>query len=164
MAAITVATSMLGVGAPVMAQAGPDELRHCAVSSGRVPETATPEEVGLDSAALRQAVALAADSTRTTLQIFRNNCLIAKGPNNARAAGVPWNLWSSTKSVVSMVAGIAVDEQRLRLDDPIGAYLPASSSAASARTRRPLEFDSGSAVAEHLVDQTLRRLLERHRQ
>ncbi|MGK8506036.1 serine hydrolase domain-containing protein [Nocardia asiatica] len=144
------ATSMLGVGAPAMAQAEPDGLRHCAVSSGRVPETATPEEVGLDSAALRQAVALAADSTRTTLQIFRNNCLIATGPNNARAAGVPWNLWSSTKSVVSMVAGIAVDEQRLRLDDPIGVYLPPELGDAGHRAitvRNLLVESSGMRVA-----------------
>ncbi|MER7451337.1 serine hydrolase [Nocardia beijingensis] len=141
---------MLGVGAPVVAHAGPEGVRHCAVSSGRVPETATPEEVGLDSAALRQAVALAADSTRTTLQIFRNNCLIATGPNNARAAGVPWNLWSSTKSVVSMVAGIAVDEQRLRLDDPIGAYLPPELGDAGHRAitvRNLLIESSGMRVA-----------------
>ncbi len=145
---ITVATSVLGVGAP--AQAAPDGLRHCAVSNGRAPETATPEEVGLDSAALRRAVTLAADSTRTTLQIFRNNCLIATGPNNARAGGVPWNLWSSTKSVVSMVAGIAVDEQRLWLDDPIGAYLPPELGDAGHRAitvRNLLTESSGMQVA-----------------
>ncbi len=149
-AAITSGALMLGFGAPVVAQAEPDALKHCSVSTGRVFETATPEEVGIDSAALRQAVAFAADPTRTTLQVFRNNCLIATGPNNARARGVPWNLWSSTKSVVAMVAGIAVDEQRLRLDDPIGAYLPPEFGDAGHRAitvRNLLLESSGMQVA-----------------
>ncbi|GAB2509826.1 serine hydrolase domain-containing protein [Nocardia heshunensis] len=113
----------MGRAAP--AGPAPDGLRHCEVSTGRQPQTATPEEVGLDSAALGQAVNFASDPTRFTVQIFRNNCLVGAGPNNQRAGGVAWNLWSGTKSVVSMVAGIAVDEHKLRVDDPIGNYLPA---------------------------------------
>ncbi len=111
----------IGCGA---AYAAPDALKHCAVADGRKPATATPEEVGLDADALRRAVAFAADPTRRNVQVFRNNCLIAAGPNNEQTGGVAWNLWSSTKSVVSLVAGIAVDQGRIRLDDPIGRYLP----------------------------------------
>ena len=120
----TLAIALALIAGPA-GRAEPDGLRHCEVSSGRQPETATPEAVGLDSAALRQAVDFASDPTRFTVQVFRNNCLIAGGPTNQRAGGVAWNLWSGTKSVVSLVAGIAVDEHKLRVDDPIGDYLPA---------------------------------------
>ncbi|WP_239476704.1 serine hydrolase domain-containing protein [Nocardia arizonensis] len=89
-----------------------------------MPETAAPDEVGIDAAALDYAVDFASDPTRRTVRVFRNNCLIASGPRVAETGGQAWNLWSSTKSVVSMVVGIAIDEGRLRLDDPIGAYLP----------------------------------------
>ncbi|MFE3054258.1 serine hydrolase domain-containing protein [Nocardia sp. NPDC059239] len=131
-------------------RAEPDGLRHCEVSAGRQPETATPEEVGLDSAALRQAVDFASDPTRFTVQVFRNNCLIGGGPTNQRAGGVAWNLWSGTKSVVSLVAGIAVDEHKLRVDDPIDLYLPAGLGDAGHRAitvRSLLTETSGMEVA-----------------
>ncbi|QIS15673.1 serine hydrolase [Nocardia arthritidis] len=147
--AVGVVTAVaLSLGCAVTAHAA--ELKHCAVSAGRAPETATPEEVGLDPDALREAVRFAADPTRMTLQIFRNNCLIAVGPNNAKAAGVPWNLWSSTKSVVSLLAGIAIDDGRLRLDAPIGTYLPPGLGDAGHRAitvRNLLQESSGMQVA-----------------
>ncbi|AYF76374.1 class C beta-lactamase-related serine hydrolase [Nocardia yunnanensis] len=120
----TMAIAVALIAGPV-GSAAPDGLRQCAVSDGRTPETATPEEVGVDSAGLRRAVDFASDPTRFTVQVYRNNCLIGGGPNNQHMGGVAWNLWSGTKSVVSMVAGVAVDEHKLRVDDPIGNYLPA---------------------------------------
>lgn len=122
--AITMAVVLLAGLSGAVADAAPAELKHCELTDGRTPQTATPEEVGLDSAALRTAIGFAADPTRRNIQVFRNNCLIATGPNNAQTGGAPWNLWSATKSVVSLVTGIAVDEGRLRIDDPIDAYLP----------------------------------------
>ncbi|WP_245568941.1 serine hydrolase domain-containing protein [Nocardia concava] len=146
-AALAVALAL--IAGPV-GTAAPDGLRQCQVSDGRQPETATPEEVGLDSAALKRAVDFASDPTRFTVQVFRNNCLIGGGPNNQRAGGVAWNLWSGTKSVVSMVAGIAVDEHKLRVDDPIGAYLPAGLGDAEHRAitvRSLLTETSGMEIA-----------------
>lgn len=146
-------TAALWVGVAavgVTASAAPGGLKHCEVSSGRTPETATPEEVGLDPAALRKAVSFAADPTRFNLKVFRNNCLVASGPKNEQSGGVPWNLWSSTKSVVALIAGIAIDEQRLRLDDPIGVYLPPGLGDAAHRAitvRNLLTESSGMQVA-----------------
>jgi CubicO group peptidase (beta-lactamase class C family) len=37
---------------------------------------------------------------------------------------VPYEVWSSTKSVISLLTGIAEDRHKLGLDDPIGRYLP----------------------------------------
>ncbi|MEU8898859.1 serine hydrolase [Nocardia sp. NPDC048505] len=137
-------------GVPSTAGADPAQLKQCAVRTDRGFETATPEEVGLDSAALAEAMRIANDPTRRTVHVFRNNCLIATGARNAENSGVAWNLWSSTKSVVALVAGIAVDEQRLRLDDPIGAYLPPGLGDAAHRAipvRHLLDESSGMRVA-----------------
>ncbi|MFI9509740.1 serine hydrolase domain-containing protein [Nocardia sp. NPDC052566] len=125
-------------------------LKQCEVSSGRSPQTAAPEEVGLDPVALRAAATFAADPTRFTLQIFRNNCLVATGQNNDSAGGIPWNLWSSTKSVVAMVTGIASDEGRLDVDEPIGRHLPAGVGDAAHRAitlRSLLNETAGMQVA-----------------
>lgn len=144
-----ISAGMLFAGLPA-AQGESGELRQCSVSSGRNPETAAAEEVGLDSAALREALNFAADPTRFTMSVYRNNCLIAGGPTNAQAGKMPWNLWRSTKSVVAMVAGAAVDAGRLRIDDPIDRYLPAGLGDAEHRAitvRSLLTETSGMEVA-----------------
>ncbi|MFG1791848.1 serine hydrolase domain-containing protein [Nocardia sp. NPDC049149] len=151
LSAITAATLLMGAELPGgTAHAAPLGPKECEVVDGRQPQTATPEEVGLDADALRAAMALAADRSRRNIQVFRNNCLIAAGPNNAHTGGVPWNLWSGTKSVVSLIVGIAIDEGRLRLDDPIDRYLPAGVGDAAHRAitiRSLLTETSGLRVA-----------------
>ncbi|MEU0540171.1 serine hydrolase [Nocardia sp. NPDC005978] len=146
-AVMTVGTLFAGVPA---AQGEPGQLRQCSVTSGRQPESAAPEAVGLDSAALDRALEFVADPTRFTVSIYRNNCLVGSGPTNAQAGGVAWNLWSSTKSVVSMVAGIAVDAGLLRVTDSIDRYLPAGLGDAEHRAitvRSLLTESSGMEVA-----------------
>ncbi|WP_324192908.1 serine hydrolase [Nocardia transvalensis] len=132
------------------AQAAPEGLKRCEVTEGRTPQTATAEEVGLDSEALQRAIAFAADRTRLTVRVFRNNCLVASGPDSDRHGGIAWNMWSSTKSVVSLVTGIAADEKRLSIDDPIDAYLPPGLGDAAHRAitiRSLLTETSGMQVA-----------------
>ncbi|MEV0296014.1 serine hydrolase [Nocardia sp. NPDC050710] len=141
---------LLGYVAVAVADAAPTELAQCAVTDARTPQRATPEQVGLDSTALAAAMAIAADPTRRNVQVLRNNCLIAGGPRNAETGGVAWNLWSVTKSVVAMVAGVAIDEGKLRLDDPIGVYLPAGLGDEAHRAitvRSLLTESSGMQVA-----------------
>ncbi|MEV5647694.1 serine hydrolase [Nocardia sp. NPDC052254] len=110
-------------GTCVAAGAEPAEP-SCATSSGREFAATTPESEGMDSARLTSAVQFAAERNRLNIKIFRNNCLIGSGPNNASTGHVPWNVWSVTKSVVSLVAGIAWDQGKLDIDAPIGRYLP----------------------------------------
>ncbi|MGN2636601.1 serine hydrolase domain-containing protein [Nocardia takedensis] len=126
-AVATIAAAVMAFGGlvdPGESAAAPPPLRTCAVGAGQDLETATPEEVGFDAAALRAAVAFASDPTRRTVRVVRNNCLIASGPRSAETGGQAWNMWSVTKSVVSLVTGLAVDRGHLALDDPIGHYLP----------------------------------------
>lgn len=99
--------------------------KQCALpSAGGKFETATPEEVGLDSAAVAKAIAYANTHNRISLQIFRHNCLVATGAPDFLTDDVANNIFSSTKSVVSILTGIAMDMGKLKLDDKIDKYLP----------------------------------------
>ncbi|WP_433758257.1 serine hydrolase domain-containing protein [Nocardia sp. CA-135398] len=106
------------------AQAAPTGQLSCAVSSGREPERAAPEQVGLDSGRLAAALEFASGRNRLNVQVFRHNCLIGEGPTNDQTGNVAWNIWSATKSVVSVLAGIAWDQGKLDIEAPIGRYLP----------------------------------------
>ncbi|WP_107653745.1 serine hydrolase domain-containing protein [Nocardia suismassiliense] len=101
-----------------------DEVR-CTPQSGREFARAKPEQVGLDSERLAAALTFASSRNRLNVQVFRHNCLIGEGPTNDQTGNVAWNIWSSTKSVVSLVAGIAWDQGKLDLAAPIDRYLPA---------------------------------------
>ncbi|WP_227998059.1 serine hydrolase domain-containing protein [Nocardia australiensis] len=97
---------------------------ECEVSSGREPQRATPEQVGLDSQHLADALEFASGRNRRNVQVFRHNCLIGEGPTNDQTGNVAWNIWSATKSVVSILAGMAWDRGQLDIDAPIDRYLP----------------------------------------
>ena len=91
--------------------------------AGNGPQTAAPGDVGIDQTKLDDAIAFAASRLRTNIQVFRNNCLIGRGPLNDVTDNARWNIWSSTKSVVSMLAGIATTQGKLDVNAPIGQYL-----------------------------------------
>ncbi|MCQ4210572.1 serine hydrolase domain-containing protein [Streptomyces longispororuber] len=100
----------------------------CATPSGSDSSgsfaTADPAQENLDAAQLKAAVTMLSLRLRLSVQVFRNNCLVATGPLDAAGGSLHNNLWSVTKSVVSMLTGIAVDQGKLHLDDPIDRYLP----------------------------------------
>lgn len=110
------------IGAP--ADATTIQTRCTVPVGGKTFPTATPAQVDLDPAAVDRALAYANTHLRLSVQIFRNNCLVGTGALNPATADVPMELFSSTKSVISMLTGIAYDRNLLSLDDPIGKYLP----------------------------------------
>lgn len=87
-------------------------------------QSASPAEVNLDQAAVDEAIAYASTHGRISVQIFRHNCRVAAGPLDFLTDEIPNNVWSVTKSVISMITGIAYDRKLVALDDPIGKYLP----------------------------------------
>lgn len=119
----TVLLLTIGSVAPGPAQAtGPSS--HCDVNSGRDFPRATPAQAGFDPSRLAAALDFAASRNRLNVQIFQHNCLVGAGPHNDLTGRIPWNVWSATKSVVSLLAGIASDRGELDLAAPIGRYLP----------------------------------------
>ncbi|MFC8532028.1 serine hydrolase domain-containing protein [Nocardia sp. NPDC057227] len=117
LAAFALLTGHVAVGSAAAATS-------CVEPSGRDFGRAAPEDVGVDSEQLAAALDFAAGRNRLNVQVFRHNCLIGEGPGNAQTGHVPWNVWSVTKSVVSVLTGMASDRGLIELDAPIDRYLP----------------------------------------
>ncbi|WP_067844837.1 serine hydrolase domain-containing protein [Nocardia lijiangensis] len=130
-----VSGSLVGATAHAAPAATAKQVR-CEVSSGRDAQRADPEQAGFDPELLAAALEFASHRNRFNVQVFRHNCLIGEGPNNAESGNVAWNVWSVTKSVVSLLAGIAWDRGLLDLDAPIDKYLPAGLGDAAHRSIR----------------------------
>lgn len=113
------------------------DMKQCALpnSAKKKAQTASPSQESLDPAAVQRAVTYANTHLRTSVQIFRNNCRVAGGALDPVTDQVPWNVWSSTKSVIAMLTGIAADQGKLALDDQIGKYLPTGSGWGDAAHR-----------------------------
>jgi CubicO group peptidase (beta-lactamase class C family) len=121
--------------------------KRCTQPSGTAPyQQATPAQVSLDPAAVREALDYATTHQRTSVRIFRHNCQVATSALDPVSEKVPWHLWSGTKSVTSMLTGIAYTQGKLRIDDPIGKYLPAGMGDRAHRAltiRNLLEMNTG---------------------
>lgn len=115
---------LAGVSFVPVASAAPI-VQDCAPpAAGTDFSRAAPETVGVNPDALREAIDYASSRTRFSVQVHRNNCLIGEGQWNGTTADQPWQLFSATKGIVSLVAGVAWDRGKLDLDAPIGTYLP----------------------------------------
>ncbi|WP_326567051.1 serine hydrolase [Amycolatopsis rhabdoformis] len=95
--------------------------------------SASPAEEAMDPAAVNAAIAYAQTHLRASVQIFRDNCRIGRGLLDPVTDQVPMEIFSSTKSVISILTGIAYDQHLIGLDDPIGKYLPAGVGDAAHR-------------------------------
>ncbi|HEX3839406.1 MAG TPA: serine hydrolase [Acidimicrobiales bacterium] len=117
----------VGVGATPAAAAshGPSPMTQCGLpASGGNVGNATPGQEDLNPVAVASAIEYANTHLRASVQIFRNNCKVAEGLLDPVTDSIPYEVFSSTKSVVSILTGVAYDQHRLSLDDPIGKYLP----------------------------------------
>ena len=123
LAGVTAVTLVVGQVFAAQAYAAPTQA-ECTVSSGREPQRAHPEQVGLDAQRLTDALTFAGGRNRLNVQVFRHNCLVGEGPTNEQTGHIPWNVWSVTKSVVSLITGIAADRGLVDIAAPIDRYLP----------------------------------------
>ena len=86
--------------------------------------TASPAQENLDAEQVTKAVDMLSTRLRISVKVFRNSCLVAKSRIDDLTTERHNNTWSVTKSIVSLLTGIAVGDGALDLDDPIGRYLP----------------------------------------
>lgn len=87
-------------------------------------EKVAPEDVGVDGAAVRATIDELSNPLTHSFRIYRRGCLIGETQRDLTTATVPAQLFSMTKSVVSLAVGRAITMGRLGLDDPIGRFLP----------------------------------------
>ncbi|MFN8050340.1 MAG: serine hydrolase domain-containing protein [Acidimicrobiales bacterium] len=113
--------------------------RRCGLPApGQDFEAVDPASAGVAPDAVRNAIARLAPQFTVSLRIYRHDCLIGQTVNDAVADTRPAELFSMTKSVVSLAVGRAVSIGRLGLDDPIGRHLPGLDAAHAAITVRQL--------------------------
>jgi Tol biopolymer transport system component/CubicO group peptidase (beta-lactamase class C family) len=87
--------------------------------------SARPSDVGIDPVALEVAAdEVALSSVAASLLVARNGKLVFERYFNGLEAGDARNLQSLTKSITSVMTGIAIEEGLLELDSRIGDILP----------------------------------------
>jgi CubicO group peptidase (beta-lactamase class C family) len=95
-------------------------------------------QLGFDQARLDAAIAFGERLPSTSIRVYRHGCLAGKSGLDPASVFVPQVLFSGSKSVVSLAVGRAVTLGYLKLDDPIGKYLPEADAAHGAITVRQL--------------------------
>ncbi len=121
----------------------------CAMTrTGEYPK-ADPAAVGLDPVKLRAAMDYANSSNPLSVKVFRHGCLLAEGLRDPLFDRVPDDNFGQTKTITSLITGIAVDQGLVDIDAPIGRYLPAGLGDAAHRAvtlRNLLQESSGIEV------------------
>jgi CubicO group peptidase (beta-lactamase class C family) len=141
------------------------DARSAAFPGARWVEAA-PESRGLDPLALRAAVDfLKANAPRDgvdELVIVRRGALVWRGPEIDRVHGT----WSCTKSFVSTVLGLLVDDGKVQLDTKVATALPSLAASYPDVTFRHLTtMTSGyRAEGDTRADAPRRRADRRHLQ
>jgi CubicO group peptidase (beta-lactamase class C family) len=104
------------------------------ISCTQMPSThlprSAPESQGVSSDAIRDFVA-AADKINTlhSFMIVRHGRVIAEGWWSPESADKPHVMHSLSKSFTSTAVGLAIDEGKLKLDDPVLKFFPADAPA-----------------------------------
>lgn len=91
----------------------------------------TPEAQGVSSADIRSYVESADQQINAmhSLMLVRHGHVIAEGWWAPEAADKPHVLWSLSKSFTSTAVGLAIEDGKLSLDDPVLKFFPADAPA-----------------------------------
>jgi CubicO group peptidase (beta-lactamase class C family) len=102
-------------------------------------QTSTPAAEQMDAAQLLSVLEAVRDTTLEGIDavvVARNGRLVAEGYFNGFARESLHELRSTGKSFVSAVAGVAVDQGLITVDDPISGYFPGFDSYAHMDSRK----------------------------
>lgn len=88
-------------------------------------EVSTPEKEGMDAALLAKAIEQNADNEKVDgFVVARNGRLVAEAYYNGYKADTPHKVWSVTKSVISAITGITIEEGKIASEqDSIRKYM-----------------------------------------
>lgn len=129
--------------APNCAQPGQDQLYPLV----------DPAKLGINPERLRGALQYGTQLLSTSVRIYRYGCLAGQSVVDPVSEFAPFPLASSSKWVLSLTVGRAVTMGYLKLDDPIGKYLPEADAAHGALTVRTL-LQQLSGLRLVLADET----------
>ena len=108
-------------------------------------EAVDAESAGFDQAALDALAAEAERAGSTCTAIVRDGRLVDERTFGGVPADQPREVFSVTKSVTSVLVGIAADQGLLSIDDPVSTYVPewAGTPSETVTVRNLLSNDSG---------------------
>ncbi|MEV6279218.1 serine hydrolase [Nocardia sp. NPDC051832] len=102
-------------------------------AAGALPERKDAAAVGMDPAAVAEAVAHGARTGAYAVQIYRHGCLVG---DHTPTGNLPMPLASGSKGVASVVVGRAITMGLFGLDDPLGKFFPQADPAHAGITVR----------------------------
>ncbi|MFF2082705.1 serine hydrolase domain-containing protein [Nocardia sp. NPDC058176] len=125
--------SVAALLAPAATAAPPAQCAEPA--PGAVPEIRAAETVGMDAAAVADAVAFGAQHLAHAVQIYRHGCLVGQ---HLATGELPMPLASGSKGVAAVAVGRAITLGHFGLDDPIGTFFPEADPAHARITVRQI--------------------------
>ncbi|HSW11789.1 MAG TPA: serine hydrolase [Solimonas sp.] len=108
--------------------------------------------LGFDPARLDAALDYGTRLLSSSIRVYRYGCLAAETQQDQVSVWVPQLMASASKTVLAMVVGRAVTQGHLKLEDPIGKYLPEADATHGALTVRHL-LTQTSGLALVLADE-----------
>lgn len=110
-----------------------------AIAGTRLPRS-TPEAQGISSVAVREFVEAANEKIDTlhSFMMVRHGQVIAEGWWKPESPEKPHVLWSLSKSFASTAVGLAVEEGKLSLEDPVLKFFPESAPAEPSENLRAM--------------------------
>ncbi len=108
-------------------------------------QTASPASVGLDAAKLAQISATAQQGNSHCLDVVRDGKIAYEAGYGGRTTDTVQDIFSATKSIASVLVGIAQDDGSLRITDPASNYIPQwkGTPAGAVTIKDLLSMDSG---------------------
>ena len=118
-----------------------------AVVPGATWDRVTPASVGLDQKALQASAKMAEAGKSKCLAVVRDGALAGEWNFDGSTSTTTSNAFSVTKSVTSILVGIAQDDGDLSLDDHASKWIPQwrDTAAKAVTVRDLLSMDSGRA-------------------
>lgn len=106
--------------------AGPETAR----AQGPLPRS-TPEAQGISSAAVRGYLEAADKGVKTmhSFMLVRHGHVVAEAWWKPESPDKPHQMWSLSKSFTSTAVGLAVEEGKVKLDDPVLKFFPEEAPA-----------------------------------
>jgi CubicO group peptidase (beta-lactamase class C family) len=101
-------------------------------------QVVTPEEAGMDSAKLRDAISYGQQNTSYAIRVYRHGCRVGEDSLAALNRDEQYQSWSMAKSVVALAFGRAMTLGLMSPDDPLGSLLPEADQAHGEITMRDL--------------------------
>ncbi|MGW4248078.1 serine hydrolase domain-containing protein [Nocardia sp. NPDC004722] len=139
--------------------------RSCAEPvPGQPLPRANPEDVGMDSAKVADALDFGTRAGGVAVQIYRHGCLIG---DRTPSGNLPLPLASATKGVTAAIVGRAVTLGYFGVDDPLSTFFPQADAAHANLTVRQvltqttgLHFSWPADIAGLYTDSALQTLAE----